>query len=120
MVQYMNCLGLRQEHGSFWDVSEVIVEHSITVSDSMVFSWSFPNDFFFFSFFRLSGMDSSVSLELAAAERLFSGPSCFFWGAVSVGRMNMVVDYFYCMHGWEEQACLVARSRCQCNLSGKV
>lgn len=51
-------------------------------------------------------MDSSVSLELATTEHLFSGPSCCFWGAVSVGRMNMVVDYFYCMHGWEEQAWL--------------
>lgn len=39
-------------------------------------------------------MDSSVFLELATAEHsFFSGPRCFFRRAVSVGRMNMVVDY---------------------------
>lgn len=42
-------------------------------------------------------MDRSVFLELATAEHFFSHPRCFFRRAVSVGRMNMVVDYPDCL-----------------------
>lgn len=42
MVQYVNCLGLRKEHSSFWDVLEVMIGYNMTVGDSMVFLVVFP------------------------------------------------------------------------------
>lgn len=39
--------GVRKEHSSFWDVLEAMVKYNITVGDSVVFLWSFPNGFLF-------------------------------------------------------------------------
>lgn len=85
MVQYVNCLGLRKEHSSFWDVLEVMIGYNMTVGDSMVFSWSFPNDFFFpFSDYQvwtalcsLSWPQQNIRFPVQAAS---SGERCLLGG----------------------------------------
>lgn len=74
------------------DVLEAMVKYRVAVGDFVVFSWSFPNEFFsFFSDYQVWMALSSLSWPYQT-ERLLTSLCCCFRGMVTVGRMDIVVD----------------------------